>query len=101
MYMVMDIFVKWLIEGSIRKDTAVMEAGTGSDAATVPLSPFFLGLGASMEELLPLLGDCQEEEISWLWLSPSKNRICHLYIVLDTSPKPSDLTPDLRALGLL
>ena len=34
---------------------------------------FFLGDGVTMEELLPLLGGCQEEENSWLFGVPLQN----------------------------
>jgi hypothetical protein len=34
--------------------------------------PFFLGGGDGVEEFLPLLHGCQEEEFSWQWLGPPK-----------------------------
>jgi hypothetical protein len=33
-----------------------------------PWPPFFLGHSAGVGDAFPLLGSCQEEEISWLWL---------------------------------
>jgi hypothetical protein len=33
-----------------------------------PWLPFFLGHCAVVGDISPLLGSCQEEEISWLWI---------------------------------
>ena len=44
-----------------------------SGAAALDPPFFFLGDGAAMEELLPLLGGCQKEENSWLFGVPLQN----------------------------
>jgi hypothetical protein len=50
------------------------------------------------EELLLILGSSQEEEMSWLWLGDSENRVSHHYIVLEALLGPSDLTPLIQGL---
>jgi hypothetical protein len=51
-----------------------------------------------MEKLRPILGSCQEEEISYLWLVSSQNKVSCYYIVLEASLGPSDLTPLIQGL---
>jgi hypothetical protein len=45
------------------------------------LDSFFLGYGADLEVSLLLLGGCQGEENSWLWLGAPENRVFGQYIV--------------------
>ena len=61
---------------------------------------FFLGDGSGVEDLLPLLGDCQEGGIVWLWMDASINRVFPQYIEAEILSGPWDGCPfDPRALG--
>jgi hypothetical protein len=76
-------------------EAAPLEEGEG------PLAPFLLGDGAAVEELLPLLGGCQEEKFAsthaislvppklWheLWSIPSQT-FGFLKLILDSSVFP-------------
>ena len=55
-----------------------------------PWPLFFLGDGASMEELLPLLGGFQEEENSWLLVACLENRVSLHYIEVEMQSRPWD-----------
>jgi hypothetical protein len=68
--------------------------------AAAPCPFFFLEFGTSVEELLPLLGDCQEGVFSSQWTGASKNRVSPQYIEVEMQSRPCDGCPFiLRALG--
>jgi hypothetical protein len=66
--------------------------------AAAPWPFFFLGLGAGVEGILPLLGGFQGGENSWLWVVPPENRVSGQYIVLEALPGPLDLIPWIQRL---
>ena len=87
---------------------APLVAGSGPRGRRLPLGApapwptFFLGDGAAMEDLLPLLGGCQGEGISWLCVPCSKNRVSPQYIEVEIQSRPWDGCPfDPRILGHL
>ena len=86
------------VEAAARSSHGAAAASGGG-----PWPPFFfLGDGAAMEELLPLLGGCQEEENSWLLVASLENRVSLHYIEVEMQSRPWDGCPfDPRALGHL
>ena len=74
---------------------AAAASGGGGPRGRRPLAPFFfLGDGAAMEELLPLLGGCQEEENSWLFFWSSRPRVSFFIWTLGFPSPPFRLPPN-------
>jgi hypothetical protein len=59
---------------------------------------FFLGIGAGVQEVLPLLGSCQGREISWLWMDAAKSRVSSQYIEVEVKSWSYVDTPLIQGL---
>jgi hypothetical protein len=64
MEMVMKSLVEWMMERSNPKAKAAMAMAPPAAAlgGGSPLAPYFLVLGAGVEEIIPLISGCQKEE---------------------------------------
>jgi hypothetical protein len=90
----------WRRRHPARGGASDLLCGAAAHGGGAPLPFFFLGDGAVVEEIFPLLWGIPREEISWLWVDASKSRVSHHYIEVEMQSWPLDGCPfDPRDLG--
>jgi hypothetical protein len=89
------------VEAPVKGGRAAGSAGPWRRLARAehrPLSSLFLGPSWYCRGALPLGDGTQGEANSQLWVVPPENMVSNQYIVLETSPGPSNLNPWIQGL---